>query len=463
MGSCVATAVACLGVLATLGGGVGAARAADTPRFSRAVILELGFRGGLDPVRMSAGDLTGDGHADLASVQWTSATVAVLASKGTGGFAKRVLYATPRRPSGIAIADVDADGDQDIITASANPAGSVAIFANNGVGRLERLDTYATSRKAYAVAAADLDRDGALDLVTANFGQQHLHVLRGQGGGRFAVSGRYEGTPATDVALGDVNSDGNLDVALAAEREPGSLVVRLGNGDGSFGLPSIYGGTARPWGVTLADLNRDGHLDMAAASYSYDSVYVLINRDDGTFAARTKYAMPAWPGPDAVHVSDFDRDGTPDIATPSGNGPVVLRGRGDGTFSRPRPISRMPGQSGVVADFNNDGWSDLAFTFVGRGDSTSNAFALINWTAQPAPPCVVPDLGFEPFLGTPLRRAARILRSSGCRLGEVRRQHSRRVPKRQVISQTPRPNEVLPSNGAVDLVVSRGQRRPRHR
>ena len=459
MGSRVATAVASVAMLATLGGGLGTARAADAPRFSLPVILELGFRGGLDPVRMSAGDLTGDGHADLASVQWTSATVAVLAGAGTGGFARRVLYATPRRPSGIVIADVDADGDQDIVTVSANPAGSVAIFANNGVGRLERLGTYATSRKAYAVAAGDLDRDGVVDLVTANFSHRHLHVLRGQGGGRFAVSGHYEGTLATDVALGDVNGDGNLDVALAAEREPGSLVVRLGNGDGSFGLPSMYGGTGRPWGVTLADLNRDGHLDMAAASYSYDSVYVLINRGDGTFGARSKYAMPAWPGPDAVHVSDFDRDGNPDIVTPSGNGPVMLRGRGDGTFSRPRRISPMPGQSGVVADFNRDGWPDLAFTFVGRGDSTLSVFALVNWTAQPAPPCVVPDLGYEPFFGTPLRRAARILRSSGCRLGEVRRQYSRRVPKRQVISQTPTSNEVLPSNGAVDLVVSRGRRR----
>ena len=83
-------------------------------------------------------------------------------------------------------------------------------------------------------------------------------------------------------------------------------------------------------------------------------------------------------------------------------------------------------------------------------------------TGQPAPPCVVPDIGYNWMNeGVGLREATELLHETGCRLGTVRRVYSRRVARRLVISQAPGPNEVLPSGGAVDLVVSRGRRRSR--
>jgi hypothetical protein len=457
----VAVCLAGLGVSLFVAVHPGVARTADGPRFSTPVALDMGFRVGLDPIRMATGDLDRDGHADLASTQWSSATLAVFLGKGTGAFARRVIYKTPRHPYGVAIEDVDGDGDRDVVTASDNPAGAVAVFANNGAGGLRRLSTYASSRKAIGLAAADLDRDGTVDLVTANFDRRHLNVLRGLGGGRFAVVGRYHGAPANDVALGDVNSDGNLDVALATNNRRGSLVVRLGNGHGSFGPPTVYKAGRHPWGVALADLNHDHHLDVAAASNLYDTLHVLLNRGDGTFGGGRTYAMGSWSGPDAVLVSDYEGDGHPDIATPSLNGPLMLRGRGDGTFLPPRRLADWGSYGGAVADFNGDAWPDLAFAFAELGEQAWFNFALINWTGQPAPPCVVPALAYEQFVGGyRLREAIQVLRRQGCRLGQVRRRYSRRVPRRELISQRPGPGEVLPSRAAaVDLVVSRGRRR----
>ena len=442
--------------------GPSTAGAADAPRFSTAVELDIGSRAGLDPMRMATGDLNGDGHADLASVQWTSGTLAVFLGKGTGAFARRVVYPTVRHPSAIAMVDVDGDGDGDVVTASANRGGAVSVFSNSGAGGLRRTSTYESSPKAHGVAAADFDRDGVVDLVTANFARRHLNVLQGTGAGRFALRRQYVGAPANDVAVRDLNGDGHLDVALATRSKQGSLVVRLGNGDGSFGKAFPYRAGAHPWGLALGDLNHDGYMDMAAASYAYNSLYVLLNRGDGTFGSAGKYLTGSWSGSDAVHISDFDGDGHPDIATPSLNGPLMFRGRGDGTFLPPQTISERGAFGGAVGDFNGDAWPDLAFAYAQIGEQSWRNFVVVNWTAQAAPPCVVPDLQYHASVesGTPLRLARRVLPSVGCRLGDVRRRHSRKVVKGEVISQTPGPEEVVPSLSPVDLVVSRG-RQPR--
>jgi hypothetical protein len=185
-------------------------------------------------------------------------------------------------------------------------------------------------------------------------------------------------------------------------------VVRLGNGDGSFGVAAVYNAGSHPWGLALADLNHDRHLDVAAASNANDALHILLNRGDGTFGIGRRYAMGSWSGPDAVLVSDYDGDGHPDIATPSLNGPLMLRGRGDGTFLRPRTLTHRGSYGGAMADFNGDASPDLAFAFAEVGEQWWSNFVLLNWTAQPAPPCVVPEIRYDPLIESGIRLRAAI-------------------------------------------------------
>ena len=72
------------------------------------------------------------------------------------------------------------------------------------------------------------------------------------------------------MALGDLNRDGTLDVALA-DNDAEKLSVRLGNGDGTFGVARILGRRGIH-AVALADLNHDGMLDVLAGRYPRSGV-----------------------------------------------------------------------------------------------------------------------------------------------------------------------------------------------
>ena len=438
------------------------ALAASVPRFSQSV--ELGV--GLNPAGMVATDLNGDGYADLATEDVGSASVSVLVGKGTGNFRRRVAYRTAQSPVGITFADIESDGDPDLVTASRDSAGSISVLVNDGAGRFRRGGTYGSGAKdAYAVAAGDVNHDGIADLVTAHATRDHLTVLAGVPGGHFRHIQSYQGPRALDVALGDLNGDGTLDVALACG--DGSLVVRLGVGDGTFGPASAYASGSGPFGVELADLNHDAKLDVAVANWRASSLSVFLGTGNGTVGAGIPYPMSnrSLRYVDAVLVADFDRDGNLDLATPGNGDAAVRRGHGDGTLASLQQVGPGPHglitQAGAVADFNNDGWPDLAVSEGCAGEDCLEydpdlVLVYLNWTGQPAPPCVVPPVASYQIR---LRLARRMIRRDGCRVGHIGRRYSRWVRKGRVIGQRPRHDTVLPSRARVDLIVSRGRRR----
>jgi hypothetical protein len=273
----------------------------------------------------------------------------------------------------------------------------VSVLINRGDGRLQHVGTYPSGPRATAIAAGDVDHDGTVDLVTAHDSRPQLAVLIGMRGNRphferpSAASaslpdatsgfrdpfGRANGR-ATDVALGDVNGDDRLDVALATSPRGGAAVaLRMGRGDGSFGPARAYDAGRYPAGIALADLNHDDALDIATADPNADAINVFIGTGDGRLGAARTYAMSRYVGVDvdAVHVGDFDRDGDLDLAAYVLEGLSVRRGRGDGSFRAAHVSLDGPASvyGGTMADFK------------GMGGPTSRAAATTS--ASPGATC----------------------------------------------------------------------------
>ena len=176
------------------------------------------------------------------------------------------------------------------------------------------------------------------------------------------------------VAAGDLNGDQHPD--LAVTNILGSVAVLMNKGTGKFRRPVGYGaGSGGIVDVAIADLNYDGFPDLVAANASKSAVAVLLNNGDGTFGVATLYptSLPnKSTGAAAVVVADFNLDGIPDIAAANQlNNSALLYGKGNGKFKKAIPIKDgldfQGGFSIAAGDFNNDQAPDLAIPIWDQG------------------------------------------------------------------------------------------------
>jgi len=312
-------------------------------------------------------DLNSDGHPDLIAAKADS--IVVLLGIGDGTFPSRLSQPAGGSPSGFAVADINHDGHEDVVVSvGGGYVGGVNVLIGKGDGTFD--SPRGTPIEAYSrtLAAGDLNGDGELDLVVADETAASLQIMLGKGDGTFA-------TPTLlpiwvlSLSLADLNSDGKLDIiVLNYDNAIHNLaLVLLGNGDGTFGPAVAYAAGDDTYGLgsfAIGDLNADGHLDLAIPDFGRGEVAVVPGNGDGSFAPVRRFPIGSLPFSTAI--GDFNGDGYPDIAsscsTGGGLGMVaVLLGNGDGTYGVDTRVTTGMDPSAVeVKDFNGDGYPDIA-------------------------------------------------------------------------------------------------------
>jgi VCBS repeat protein/FG-GAP repeat protein len=318
-----------------------------------------------------SGDFDRDGHLDLAAANEQDNSVSVFINLGDGTYRRTTTdFPTGNYPTGGAVADFNRDGIPDIVTANYH-GNSVSVLFGVGDGTFEAPQTYPTADGAATsnLAVGDLNGDGFPDVVATNPDIGSFSQLMGLSDGRLQPAinvpvGIQGGAAPFSAAIGDFDGDGKNDLAIA-EMTSRSIIVRLGNGDGSFAPEKVYSDGGTPAYIVIArDMDLDGKLDIVVANRGSDDVSVLINRGDGTFFDPVISDTGAGTGPYSVAVADFNLDGVPDVVTANfmTSTASVLLGIGNGSFEA--PISA--GSTGVLSygvaagDFNGDTKPDLA-------------------------------------------------------------------------------------------------------
>ncbi|UCD83376.1 MAG: VCBS repeat-containing protein, partial [Deltaproteobacteria bacterium] len=361
-------------------------------------ILDNNYLVGTGPIAISVGDFNSDGIQDLAVVNLSTNNVSILRGNGSNGQGNGTFSLIGNSnvgfgPRGISTGDFNSDGIQDLAVANFSD-NNVSILRGNGSngqgdGTFSLIGNYNVGTGPWGISTGDFNSDGIKDLAVTNYSSNNTSILlgngsNGQGTGTFTLDNNYlVGTSPIAVSVGDFNSDGIQDLAVA-NYGSNNISILLGDGsnwqgDGTFGPLGNYTTGDRPISISKGDFNSDGINDLAVANYGANNVGIFLGngsdgQGDGTFTFDNNYS--AGSGPYGVLVGDFNSDGIQDLAvTNYGGGNVsILRGngfngQGDGTFSltgnygagsNPRDIS--------LGDFNSDGIQDLAVVSYGSGN-----------------------------------------------------------------------------------------------
>jgi hypothetical protein len=349
---------------------------ASAGQFKHAVYYHAGTR----PYLVVATQLTNSGNIDLVLADYLSNQIIVLLGKGDGTFQEPMAFAVPA-PIGLAVGDLDSDGNEDLLVVESNGtgAGTLAVFMGQGDGKFSFKASYRVGSEAGFVTTADFDGDGKLDVAETDAGDGSegvLRVFRGTGKGTL-LNPRVYKIPDTPGALaaGDLNGDQHPDLAIV-QYATGSVGVLINDGTGRFGKPVTYNaGGGGVEDVKIADLRNNGDQDLVIANGSAGMV-VLLNKGDGTFGKASIYppcaGNPPCEPPQAVVVADFNLDGHLDAAVATSiDDSYFYYGKGDGTFGLAihlKDTIHFKGGSSIAAgDFNNDGAPDLAIPIENDG------------------------------------------------------------------------------------------------
>ncbi len=347
-------------------------------------------------------DINGDKKNDLVVSSYSSSAVWTMLGNGKGGFTAGESFATDGYPNNVVLADFN--GDHKLDFATSNNAGqleTVALGNGDGTFRSSQSYGYTWGGTVAQIATADMNNDGNLDIVEAGGGTGvGITVLLGSSHGAFgspistAVScGQANRGGVTYIALGDVNGDHKVDVVANTTNSGGGgcsnneVAVLLGAGNGKFKAPVYYstGTTQQSYSVTLADLRGDGRLDILTSNGD-GSLSVLLNNGKGVYGTANVITGASGTEAASIAAGDFNNDGKLDIALTNYGATAVnlLLGNGDGTFQAPIVTPSVINPVGfTAADFNHDGKLDLAISswddsgsfviLTGKGDGTFTA------------------------------------------------------------------------------------------
>jgi hypothetical protein len=322
---------------------------------------------------VAAGDFDGDGDLDLATGAEGDSRVAWLENRrvhrSTSFADAQLLPAQADATRDVAAADVDGDGDLDLLSASYND--DRVAWYENALGNASRWQAHTVTTAANgadAVTSADLDGDGDLDLVSASELDNEITWYENRGAPRGPWPERVVTTavPGVRAVFGaDVDGDGDVDAVSASPNADEIVWYENRPGDGLAWLAhSIAREANGALAVWAGDMDGDGDTDVLSASSIDDRILLHTNRDRRGHDWSTRTLSGQASGAASVTAADVDGDGDVDALSASDFDAKIAWYENPGASGRWRERVISTAANGatavIAADLDGDGDVDVA-------------------------------------------------------------------------------------------------------
>lgn len=353
------------------GGGTGYFRNNGSTFTQQVVTAYTGARG------VGAGDMNGDGYKDLLIADYTENDLYWRGYSPGGTFTGMGVTLDNNLDfvSLVLSADLDGDGDQDVVAASGS---DIRIYLDPATSGFERRRLNRILTDARGVCHGDFDNDGDVDMMAV--GLLYVNWYENDGTGKLEAKEAREGATRIQIGSGvdmkaaDLDGDGDLDAVLT--ERTGNKVTWIENlGGGSF-AKRLVANLTNAYSCDVVDFDGDGDLDVVASNLSGGFIYWYQNNGSEVFTQFT--VNTTYPQPYEVRALDHDNDGDMDVLSACYSnlqqvGKLVLhRNMGNGTFQAFEIDQSAPGITSCYwVDLDGDGDMDIVATM---GDQDR-----INW------------------------------------------------------------------------------------
>jgi len=277
--------------------------------------------------RMATGDVNGDGNLDIVFAENSATAQPIYAGDGAGGFSalsqNNTIHTTGGTTGGnnVELADLNGDGKLDMFV-TVDSGNKVFLNAQNGdaEGQFtdtgQSLSTAKTAQSYRGVALGDIDGDGDIDAVTGSWAEAG-DVWKNDGAGTFTshqVLSTISSSAGNGVDLGDLDGDGDLDLFVFNRGTSVANRALLNDGNGTFSdtgqnLGALSGSDAIRQNGKLVDIDGDGDLD--AISATDGQMEIFLNDGSANFTQSSLGVGSGWST--QVQPGDLNGDGTTDV------------------------------------------------------------------------------------------------------------------------------------------------------
>lgn len=351
-----------------------------------------------DPVVVTYTDVDADGIADVIVGSDEDGKISWYKRSLSGSLGRQLIISDsiPGLHS-LDVHDLDGNGAVDIAYGTlTSDGGQVGILLNDGVGGFtlsQIVDETNWWRPTFELI--DVNSDGFLDMFISGFQNDSLKVFLNNGVGQYSLLQSYQHSSVnivTDIASGDIDSDGNQDIALISNGTD-QVMWLAGNGVGAFGSPtSVAPTTDNGMILKILDVDLDGDVDIVCSTAGWQNNYLLKYNNDGTGMFSGAYVLDSLLEIDCLIKSDVNADGYVDlIAGSSSYLYAFINDTGNQWYSVQLQDDNVPGLVNALAigQIDQDSISDL---IIGR------TTGIVHWRSLSDPSLSIKELESPQFI-----------------------------------------------------------------